>query len=37
MPPGRPICYSRTAPEVVQSYTRALARMARGKMEPRKR
>jgi len=29
--------YSRTAPEVVQSYTRALARMARGKMEPRKR
>jgi ArsR family transcriptional regulator len=29
--------YSRTAPEVVQAYTRALARMARGKMEPRKR
>jgi len=29
--------YSRTAREVVQAYARALARMARGKMEPRKR
>ena len=29
--------YSRTAREVVQAYARALARMAHGKMEPRKR
>jgi ArsR family transcriptional regulator len=29
--------YSRTAPEVVKAYTRALAQLACGKREPRKR
>jgi DNA-binding transcriptional ArsR family regulator len=29
--------YSRTAPAVVQAYTRALSRMASGKSTPRKR